>query len=359
MATLTRSTPMRQARTGYPAASLRFDWIAAALSILLLTGVNIDIWAHNHNMVDESFFTPWHGLMYGAFLLFAAFLTFNAVSNIRQGYGLTNALPRGYNLSLLGTLVFAAGGVGDMVWHSVFGIEQNNEALLSPSHLTLALGFFLLFSGTIRAAWFRAESHTINRWVQLFPALVGTIGCATLFMMFTQFANSTYNGAFSTVDWTGRRGTEWVTTSLGVSSIVLHTAIMMGALLFLVRRWRLPFGAATLVIFVPGLYISTYQDTYILLPGMLVAGLIADVLLLRLRPNATRTLQTAAFGFVVPVVYYAAFFAALEIADNIGWRIHSWAGAIVFAGVTGLLLAILMNLPNTPVSEEKPKHTTS
>ncbi len=57
----------------------------------------------------------------------------------------------GYGLSLLGVSIFALGGVSDMIWHMLFGIEVNVDALLSPTHLLLAVGMALIVSGPLRA----------------------------------------------------------------------------------------------------------------------------------------------------------------------------------------------------------------
>lgn len=337
--------PLQRVRkTEFPAASRAFDWGATFLSVLLMAGLNVDVWAHNHNRVDNTFFTVWHALMYGAFLLFAGFLTLVTIRNLNRGYGLANALPRGYVLSLVGVAVFSIGGVGDMLWHTAFGIEKNTEALLSPTHLVLGIGFILLFSGPVRAVWLRVEQPGVNRWLpfQLFPAVIGLSLCMTILMVFTQYANSTYNAAYAT--WNAVHSANepsWLTLPLGISSIILQTAIMMGGLLLLVRRWRLPFGAATIVILLPSVFISVYQDTTIFLPGIFSAGLFADVLLWRLRPATERPLQLGIFAFLVPTVYYIAFFLTIQAVQGVGWRIHAWSGAIAFAGFTGLLIAIL------------------
>ncbi len=46
-------------------------------------------------------------------------------------------VPVGYGWGFIGVIAFAAGGVADMVWHQIFGVEVDLEALLSPSHLLL------------------------------------------------------------------------------------------------------------------------------------------------------------------------------------------------------------------------------
>ncbi len=40
-----------------------------------------------------------------------------------------------------------------MGWHIIFGIEQNVDALLSPTHLVLLIGALLILSSPFRAGW--------------------------------------------------------------------------------------------------------------------------------------------------------------------------------------------------------------
>jgi hypothetical protein len=330
----------RASRAEYPPASLRFDWIATGLSFLLITGLNIDIWAHNHDLVDTSFFTPWHALMYGAFALFAGFLTLSAIGNIQRGHRLQRLLPRGHNLSLIGVAVFGFGGVADLGWHTVFGIEQGTEALLSPSHLILALGFTLLMSGSIRSAWLRRETEGVARWIQIFPAVLGMSFMLTLLMAFTQFSNAIYNGAFSTPDFT--RYPSWLTLPLGVASILLQTAIMIGGLLLLLRRWKLPAGSLMVLLIMPALYIASYSDTYGLLPGVVITAIIGEGLLRVLAPTPERPLWLGIFCFTLPTVYFLAFFAGVQLIDRVAWRIHAWLGAAIMAGIVGVFLSLLV-----------------
>jgi hypothetical protein len=82
----------RGARTG-PAQTLllagaRFDWAAAILSAIFTAGLFLDGWAHNHDKVDQSFFTPWHAVFYGGFVLYALFLVGALVANRSRGFGL-------------------------------------------------------------------------------------------------------------------------------------------------------------------------------------------------------------------------------------------------------------------------------
>ena len=60
--------------------------------------------------------------------------------------------PAGYGLGMVGVVGFAAGGGGDMVWHMIFGVEVDLEALLSPSHL-------LLFASSLSSSPARFALH--------------------------------------------------------------------------------------------------------------------------------------------------------------------------------------------------------
>src|SRR3712207_6778724 len=97
--------------------------------------------------------------------------------------------PAGYGLSFGGGVVFLAGGLLDMLWHLLFGIEANIEALLSPAHLLLALGATLLISGPLRAGWQRPAVVRGARWSEVLPALLSLTLVLALFAFFTQFAH--------------------------------------------------------------------------------------------------------------------------------------------------------------------------
>ena len=134
----------RRARTLRPLSaatpSLAFDWAMSALGAVFVGGLFLDGWAHTHGRVDETFFTPWHAVLYSGYLLTAGFLVATLFRNAAQGYPWRRALPPGYGLSVIGAALWVIGGPGDLLWHELFGFEANVEALLSPAHLVLALG---------------------------------------------------------------------------------------------------------------------------------------------------------------------------------------------------------------------------
>lgn len=145
--------PSALGRLSRPTRSIGLDWAMALLSAVFVGGLFLDGWAHTHGRVDQSFFTLWHAVFYAGYAATASVLVVSLLRNRAQGYPWQRAVPAGYGLSLLGALIFAVGGVTDLIWHTLFGIEAGVEALLSPTHLALALGLGLIASGPIRAAW--------------------------------------------------------------------------------------------------------------------------------------------------------------------------------------------------------------
>lgn len=159
------------------------------LSMLLAGGVVQDIWAHNHGLVDQSFFTPWHAILYSTMTIVGVFLAANAFINHRKGCPWGKSLPAGYGLSLVGAFLFALGGALDLWWHTIFGIEADTEALLSPTHLLLLTSALLIVTGPMRAAWLTFDPRTARGWRTLGPALLGATAALTLLGQFTQFAS--------------------------------------------------------------------------------------------------------------------------------------------------------------------------
>ena len=64
--------------------SLSFDWAMIVLSLWFVGGLFVDGWAHTHNKVDQSFFTPWHAILYSGWAVTALFLVITALGSAQQ-----------------------------------------------------------------------------------------------------------------------------------------------------------------------------------------------------------------------------------------------------------------------------------
>ena len=172
-----------------PTASLRFDWIAVVLATWALGGLYLDGWAHHHGRVDSSFLTPWHGVLYAGVFGTFLFLLIELRRGVDAGLPWRWALPPGYPLSLAAALLFLVAGMGDALWHALFGVEVELETLLSPTHLLLAVAGILLMSGPARSAWSRPVSAGDSGWPSLGPLVISAALLYSVLTFFTQFAH--------------------------------------------------------------------------------------------------------------------------------------------------------------------------
>ena len=340
-----QTTPKR-----HPSTGVAFDWAYLFPCTWLMIGISLDGWAHNHVPALETFFTPWHGVLYSGYLAVAAFLLVVFVRNRRGGAAWRRTVPTGYGLSLLGAGIFAVGGVLDLIWHVLFGIERNVEALLSPTHLMLALGAVLMVSGPLRAAWQRPPAEPHESRSKLFPMLLSLAYILAICTFFTQFANPIAN---SYAD----QHTIEPLEDLGIASILLQTALFMGGVLFVLRRWRLPLGAFTLLYMINSTVSSLMAKSSLVIAVVILAaltGFLLDLLYQWLKPGAADKIALRLFAFAVPIVTNSVYFLGLFAIKGIAWSVHLWMGSIVMAGVVGLLLSYVLVPPQKPTEQKVP-----
>ena len=137
-----------------------------------------------------------------------------------------------------------------------------------------------------------------------------------------------------------------------MAAILITTVILMGTTLLLLRRWRLPMGSLTVLFGAVAVLDSSlwgFDMGETALAGV-VAGFAADLLTQRLQRSASTATTLRVVGFVVPVVLWLAYFGLLAMFYSVGWSVELWSGITVMSGLAGLGLAVLMTLPESPVS---------
>ena len=323
----------------------------AVLSAWLIGGAFVDGWAHAHEKVDTTFFTPWHAAFYTGFLAVAGALVAAFVHQRARRGTWQHALPPGYNLSLLGAVIFACGGAGDMLWHTLFGIEKDVEALFSPTHIMLACGSWLMVGGPFRAAWQRQTSPEVH-WYQHLPLLLSLTWMLSTGTFMTQIAHPLvylWGGGKAP----GAHG--WMWQAMGVVGMLWDTGLLLGCVLLTTRRWALPAGALTLVIGLNAVAMGfLHRGAYPFLPVLArtVAALGAEVAYAWLQPSVQRPGAWRLFATVVPVLLTTLHFGVLGITVGVWWSVHLWAGSIVLMGLVGLLVSMLLVPPPSPGSPE-------
>ena len=350
MATSTVSSAQHSAlsvKTKSRLGGIKFDMFMVILTSWFIGGVHLDGWAHSHIPQLETFFTPWHAVLYSGYMACAIGIVGVIVLNHMRNYSWREAIPAGYELSLLGVPLFLIGGVADLIWHVLFGIERSTEALLSPTHLLLAFSGVLIVSGPLRAAWRRVNTPANSGWLMLFPMFLSFLATYSFFTFFTEYASPFVH------PWLVTQISDDLQISFAVTGILLQSALMMGFVLLLLKRWRLPFGALTLVLAINTAMVCVFSDQYRLVPVAFVAGLFADLFIKFFNPSPERHGALRIFAFLVPFVLYLGYFIELMALDGITWTIHLWLGSCFLAGIVGLVLSYLLVPPQKPIEIEQ------
>lgn len=311
-----------------------FDSVFLLASLWLVGGTYADAWAHGHLKLD-TFFTPWHGILYTGVLAVAAVLAGTMVINHSRGATWQNAIPAGYDLSVIGIFAMFFVGVGDGVWHTLFGIEQNVDAALSPTHLAAIVCITLAVAGPYRALYQRKQQSSNLRDCLL-------LGIA-LVMPFAEISNYAQLAHPYISFWpqtaTTNQGDEQI---LAIVSFIFQAIITTGLMLYTVRRWRLTFGFFTLVLTLVALPLSFMRDHYIVILIAFLAGMITDTAYYYLKPTLDRPSQFRLFATIASAAMYAVYMVTLLIIGGVVWSVHMIVGSIVLTGLTGWLLSYLV-----------------
>ena len=328
------------------------------LAAWMMFGVFLDGWAHNNVIEDiESFFTPWHGVFFSGFAATAVWMGYVVMRRQKARAGIDLSLiPVGYGTGVVGLILFAAGGVGDMIWHTIFGIEEGTEALLSPTHLLLFVGAALILTSPLRATW-HAQSPaepTLREFAPVLASIVlATAGVAFFFMYLVPFTQWFPTAGFDT--WASARHFDVVEMGfeLGIASHLWTSLLLVAPLQVASRRWRLPFGSATILFSTVAVGLSAVEafDGGEKVVAALVGGLAADVILRVLRPrDAVWRFRATAGLLTLPL--WVAEFAVIELVWDLGWVVEFWAGTACLASLVCFALACVMTPAPVPSQQE-------
>jgi hypothetical protein len=354
-------TGERSDRGAAAVGGVGFDWLMVALGAWLLGGLYLDGWAHIHVPALETFFTPWHAVLYSGYLAGAAALAVTFYRNTRRGASWSAALPVGYGLSFGGVFIFLFGGVADMLWHLIFGIENGVEGLVSPTHLALALGGSLMVTGPLRAGLHRGAT-VARSWISRMPMVASLTLLLSLFTFFTEYASPYGSTWVALAPDSGPRGLVFLYQSVGLAGFLIQPAVLMALVLFVLRSRPLPGGSLTLLLSVNVALMAIIHDKFLntgpypLIGAAVLAGLVGDVLLSWLRPSPDRIRAFRTVAFAVPALQYLLYFAAIMVWARVTWSVHLSTGAVVIAGGAGWLVSYLVVAPER---DSKPGLTRS
>jgi hypothetical protein len=323
----------------------RDDLVTTLLGGWLMIGLLVDGWAHRNNAGVESFFTPWHAAFYSGFIAAAAWIVY-LVRRPRSGFVMAG-VPVGYRLGLIGIGVFGLGGLGDMLWHSFFGIEVSIDALVSPTHLVLLAGILLILTSPVRSSWHRPTARLAGWKLLLAPILaVGLVIllCQFFYMYASGFTTDALSEPYNSGDD--------FAVAIGMLELTITNLLIMGGGLLLIRRWRPPAGTFTLLagLLAAGMQAVIGFERPLDIVAALAGGALMDAMVTWFEPDPANPRSLRLWGLAAPMGLWAAVIAGRSIFDVMAWPITLWLGAIVMMGLWGFGLAVLVTPAAAPGS---------
>lgn len=354
--------PVKTRQVGPVAASRRPDrarltWrgelATALLSIWILGGLYLDGWAHHALPELESFFTPWHAVLYAGLAATAGWIAAQALLGYRRGLRGAQAVPYGYGLGLAGAGLFGLAGALDLVWHTAFGIEENLAALLSPPHLALGVGAGLMITSPLRAAWSSGSEEGRPSFTRFLPTLLSVTLTVTAAAFFLAYA-STFSSGVAAAGGGAGLGRADVHASRQVtelSSVLITNLLLTAPLLAMIARWRIPFGSATLL-FVSVAGLSSAEHSFKsgeLILAAAAGGVAADTLVALLRPSLQRPAALRVVATAIPAALWLSYFAVTALFSGLAWPTELWTGAVALTALSGLGVGLLVTAAVPPV----------
>ncbi|MEV4508879.1 hypothetical protein AB0K00_07970 [Dactylosporangium sp. NPDC049525] len=330
---------------GRPASTPRRDLVVALATLWLTGGLYLDGWAHSHVPELETFFTPWHGVLYSGYVALALALVPASLWRGRPAGPVRDWVPAGYGPGLLGAILFAVGGAVDMAWHTLLGIEVNLEALLSPPHLLLLTAGMLMITTPVRAAAARPAARPAARTaasVRRSPvgdlpvvlSMLSAVGIAAFFLDYL----SPFIDAPAAFDGYGNG------QAFGLAQYLTFTVLVVAAVLFAwTRLGRVPAGLITVVVAAASIPNGVFNDFENLAAQLwpLAGAAVADAAVLWVAARRPR-LVPVAVGAVTPLLVWATHLIGVQTSLGVAWSVELWAGVVVLTSLAGAVLGTLL-----------------
>jgi hypothetical protein len=157
----------------------------------------------------------------------------------------------------------------------------------------------------------------------------------------------------------GLSGQDEERTARLVTSMAVTNLVLVAPLLTLARRWVLPLGTVTILYATVGALCAaiTGFGNVEMIAGLLVAGVLVDLLARWLRPTPDRPLRYRAFAALAPLTTWTIYLATAYLTSppldlpvdpvHPEGAVELYTGAPIVQALLGLLLAILL-VPSRP-----------
>jgi hypothetical protein len=326
--------------------SPRERWALLGSSLWLVTGLQLDAYAHATNPELETFWTPWHAVLYsgiaacGFVLLWLLRPRLPRVVTYRS---LLRETPQALRLPVVGMALLLVGGGIDTLWHNLFGIERGLEIFSSPSHFLIIGGMVLVAAGP--ALMFAAAPGRTMSGGDTVLVTVSALLAVLPLHIYSLHASALTEPLLGT-------GAE-VMDTFSEDGQMLHgyfgsTVLLLLPVLVLSRRWQLPRGVPTALVALPGLFLALMfgDPGNEWLPLTVAAAAVVVEVLARAAAPACRTLSADVrwmlIGLLAPVVVWGSVLAVGAATVGVGWGLHMLSGVLALAALTGLGTAFVV-----------------
>ncbi|WP_369373061.1 hypothetical protein AB1046_05270 [Promicromonospora sp. Populi] len=321
----------------------RERWTLLGASLWLVAGLQLDAFAHSTIPDLETFWTPWHAVMYSGIAACGLTLLWLLRSRLPQVVtyrSLLRETPSALRLPGIGMGLLLVGGGIDTLWHNLFGIERGLEIFFSPSHYFIIAGMVLVASGP--ALMLSASSAPSVRHLRGADA-VAVVASAVLAVIPVQIYTLHASALAEPMLGTGP-GPWWPISedALMFHAYVGSTVLLLVPILILSRRWDLPLGAPTALVAAPAfvmcLVLGDPADAWLPVTVTVVTAVVelaARILtpgFRRLAPDA----RWVVLGFVAPIVVWSAVLGVSTVTEGgTYWNLHMISGLVSLVGLTG------------------------
>jgi len=321
----------------------RERWVLLVASAWLVAGLQLDAYAHATTPQLETFWTPWHAVLYSGIFVSGLTLLWLAGARLPRvpTYQSVFALPNALRVPLLGMALLLAGGAVDTSWHNLFGIESGLEIFVSPSHILIIVGMALVAAGPALMLAVRPGRSlsgpdgalaTISALLSVLPLHIFSLHASVLGVIYLGEGDNTVR-IFSF-------------DAQLVHGYVFSTVLLLLPILILGRRWRLPLGVPTVLVAVPAvlMHLMFLTDESWWLALTVAAGAAGTEIVFRLAGRFVRLPVEARWivlGLLAPPVVWGAVFVVGAATIGVGWNVHMVSGVLTMTAVTGLVTVLV------------------
>jgi hypothetical protein len=330
-------------------ATLREESILTVCVSWLIGGLLLDAWAHGSKTELESFFTPWHAVMYAGGAACAGALGWMMLRNIDRGASIRSSVPAGYDVVALGVVGLGASGIADMMWHITFGIERDLPVFFSPSHITLVCSMAMIAAGP----WARSISPSRlgdrdphdRSWAKSWPAVVSVALVATAMSVITGFADALGGNVLASIELPPEMsgfGIEALLQMEGITSILMTTLLLSLTIAGIARQRRMPVGAFTVasLITAGAVCAATELTTWDIVIAYGLGGLLTDLLIRSLGDFARTRVGHVAVGAAFAAFCAGGYMLVTKARFGLNLEAEIWTGTIMWCAVLGGAVAL-------------------